>query len=75
MVYFLLSSNYPYEEWPPGQYMFLGAPITEIVERGDESDYFTSSAREFLQCCLQSESGLRWTARELLEHPWIKEHE
>jgi len=73
LVYYLISSTFPYEEWIEGQKMFVESPIQQVVESGPEADFFSPQLQDFLVRCLASDSPMRWNARELLGHSWIKE--
>ncbi|XP_063004028.1 serine/threonine-protein kinase PAK 1-like [Melospiza melodia melodia] len=36
-----------------------------------QPNLFSSCLRDFLSCCLQRDEARRWSAKELLQHPFV----
>ncbi|KAL3507319.1 hypothetical protein ACH5RR_032701 [Cinchona calisaya] len=62
---------YPYLK--PGQKEESTALMFEICMEEPPSlpDHASESFRDFTQCCLQKESAKRWSASQLLSHPFV----
>lgn len=76
LVYYLIGDGkFPYQDWTEftssvklsEQLSDIGTILTE----GPQANFFGSEARDFLEKCLCAKPSDRWSAKELVGHPWI----
>lgn len=74
LVYYLLSAGLlPHENFDrlSSYRKSQNDELQQIITEGDDTDFFSPLAKEFLKACLHKDPKLRPTAKELLEHPWL----
>jgi serine/threonine protein kinase len=71
IIYEMLTEGPPYIQFRSLKAIFYTA--TRGVEAMESSEAYTPQLRDFLSCTFQNDPRLRWSAQNLLSHPWIKE--